>query len=165
MSGRESRRGSAQQIAVLIEDRSWRAVPILTAQLKKAAALAIEKGKLPRARKGNATILLTSDDRICELNARYRGKNKPTNVLSFRARASDYLGDVALAYGVASREAESDGKSLSDHAVHLTIHGVLHLLGYDHEKAREAKVMESLEIKLLGELGIPNPYARPKRAA
>ena len=91
----------------------------------------------------------------------FRGKDSPTNVLSFPAFGSGggYLGDVALALGVAAREAAAAGKQLSDHAVHLTVHGVLHLLGYDHVEAREAKSMESVETAVLHELGISNPYA------
>ena len=88
--------------------------------------------------------------------------------LSFAAPApadgDSYLGDVALALGVASREAGAAGKRLSDHVLHLTVHGVLHLLGYDHVEAREARSMESVETAVLRELGISNPYA-PAAAA
>jgi len=93
------------------------------------------------------------------MNARYRGKDNPTNVLSFPAEATPgYLGDVAIAYGVTREEASKTGKSLGDHTVHLAVHGALHLLGYDHEAARDAAKMEALEIEILAELGIRNPY-------
>lgn len=108
------------------------------------------------------TVLLSNDQHLRELNARFRGRDLPTNVLSFSAPpgSGGYLGDVALALGIAEREAAAAGKRLSDHALHLTVHGVLHLLGYDHVKVSEARTMERLEIAVLHKLGIPNPYAR-----
>jgi probable rRNA maturation factor len=107
------------------------------------------------------TILLANDERLRDLNARFRGRDEPTNVLSFPAgRGSAYLGDVAIAFGVASREAASSGIPLFVHTLHLTVHGVLHLLGYDHVKAREARTMERLETAILNELGVPSPYSR-----
>jgi probable rRNA maturation factor len=113
----------------------------------------------PVARPG-MTILLTNNIKLHALNAQFRGKNKPTNVLAFPAETPGYLGDIAIAYGVAAAEAKREKKRLIDHAAHLTIHGTLHLLGYDHETAREAKVMETLETRLLAQLGIADPYAR-----
>ena len=106
------------------------------------------------------TVLLAGDDRLRELNLRFRKKDKPTNVLSFPAPdgADGYLGDVALALGVAAREARNTGKDLADHVLHLTVHGVLHLLGYDHRTSGEARTMEGLEIAILHELGVANPY-------
>ena len=94
------------------------------------------------------------------LNMTFRAKDKPTNVLSFLAGREDYLGDVAMAYGVTRKEAREQKKPFSDHATHLVVHGVLHLLGYDHENARAAKIMEPLEVEILSELGIGDPYAR-----
>ena len=101
--------------------------------------------------------------RCSRLNRDFRGKDKPTNVLSFPAPANPegHLGDIAIAYGVTAREAETAGKSLADHATHLAVHGVLHLLGYDHETDAEAEVMEPLEDAILAELGIADPYAAP----
>lgn len=111
------------------------------------------------------TILLTNDTRQRALNAQFRGKDAPTNVLSFPAgRGSSYLGDVAIAFGVTSREAASSGIPLLAHTLHLTVHGVLHLLGYDHVKAREALTMERLEIAILAGLGLPSPYTRAAAA-
>ncbi|MGH6877421.1 MAG: rRNA maturation RNase YbeY [Rhizomicrobium sp.] len=108
------------------------------------------------------TILFTHDERLRELNARFRGNDAPTNVLSFPAvaNADEYLGDVAIALGVARREAATTGVSLVAHTLHLAVHGVLHLLGYDHLLSREARLMERLEIAVLHELGLPSPYAR-----
>jgi probable rRNA maturation factor len=105
-------------------------------------------------------ILLTDDAAIQDLNARFRGKDAPTNVLSFPApeTARPHLGDVALAYGVCAREAEAQGKTLEHHLMHLTAHGVLHLLGYDHQTDAEAEAMEALERRILAGLDAPDPY-------
>src|SRR6201999_2818451 len=88
-------------------------------------------------------VLLTSDDAVAELNARFRHKAGPTNVLSFPASANpeNHLGDIALAHGVCAREAAEQGKSLEHHLMPLVAHGVLHLLGYDHETDGEAEAM------------------------
>jgi len=107
------------------------------------------------------TILLTDDATVAELNSRFRQKQGPTNVLSFPAARNPerHLGDLALAYGVCAREAAEQGKSLGHHLQHLTVHGVLHLLGYDHIGDDEAEVMEGLERAVLAGLGVPDPYA------
>jgi probable rRNA maturation factor len=154
------------RIEILIEDRKWRARRGLPAKLKKAAALALKRGGC-RKRNVALTILLGSDARLKALNHLFRGKKKATNVLSFTA-ADDgdaHLGDIAIAYGVASREARQSGRPLDNHAVHLTVHGVLHLLGYDHTSERLAAKMEPLETKVLGEIGIPDPYAPSSKPA
>ena len=91
------------------------------------------------------------------LNHNFRGFDKPTNVLSFPGGAG-YAGDIAIAYGVTSKEAKTAAKSFVDHAAHLVVHGVLHLAGYDHEVPADAKVMEPLEVKILKRLGIADPY-------
>ena len=110
------------------------------------------------------TVLLTDDKTIQDLNARFRGKDKPTNVLSFPAAesAAPHLGDIALAFGVCAAEAEAQGKPLAHHLMHLTVHGVLHLLGYDHEADAEAEEMEGMERAILATLGVPDPYAHPQ---
>ena len=140
----------------MVEDRKWNARKGLGVRLRKAAALALARGK----GKGALTILLSSDRKLHTLNVTFRGKDKPTNVLSFPARDDLYLGDVAMAYGVTAKEAREQKKPFTDHATHLVVHGVLHLLGYDHETARAAKIMEPLETRILSELGIADPYAR-----
>jgi probable rRNA maturation factor len=140
----------------MIEDPKWRTKRGLGARLKRAAQLAQARGGNAR---GGLTILLSSDARLKALNTTFRGKDKATNVLSFPARRGDYLGDVAIAYGVTTKEARAAKKSFADHATHLAVHGVLHLLGYDHETARAARVMEPLETAILDELGIADPYA------
>ena len=106
------------------------------------------------------SILLTDDPTVHALNAQYRHQDKPTNVLSFPAAdtAHGHLGDIALAYGVCAREAVEQGKTLSAHLQHLVAHGVLHLVGYDHEDDADAEVMEDLERQILAGLGLADPY-------
>lgn len=144
------------KIAVTVADKAWRAQgPEFPAALRRAARAALKAG----GRDGALTVLLADDARLEALNGQFRGKNKPTNVLSFPAGGGDYLGDIAIARGVTTREAREAGKTIHDHAIHLAVHGVLHLLGYDHETARQARVMEPLEIAILASLHIANPYA------
>ncbi len=113
-----------------------------------------------RRRRVGVTILLAGDDRIAALNAQFRGKAGPTNVLSFPNPAGGRpLGDVAMAFGVCAREAAQQRKSLADHLRHLTAHGVLHLLGYDHQTDADAEVMEAKERAILASLGVADPYA------
>jgi probable rRNA maturation factor len=158
---------ASQQIEVRIEEREWRqAAPDIAAQIRRAAVLSLRRGG--RADHGTVplTILFADDERLRALNRAHRGKDKPTNVLSFpTASGSDYLGDIAIAFGVARQEAEAAGKPLGHHAIHLAVHGVLHLLGYDHANAREAEAMEALETEILAEIGIPDPYRRRGCAA
>jgi len=151
-------------VVISVGEPGWRHCGVTVARVRAAARLALARG-LERSgnagsHEGRLTVLLAGDDRLRELNLRFRGKDYPTNVLSFPAleTGSDYLGDVALALGVAAHEAQTAGKQLADHALHLTVHGVLHLLGYDHRKPGEARTMERLEIAILHELGVANPY-------
>ena len=140
-------------------DPRWRKVRGLSARLTAATELALKRARAPR--KAALTVLLTGDAKLKSLNLDFRGKNRPTNVLSFPAPANKdlYLGDVALAYGVTHKEALGAGKKLADHATHLVIHGVLHLLGFDHVSERQAREMEPLETRILAEFGIADPYA------
>jgi len=128
---------------VIVEDAAWRRmVPHLEALVVRAALAA----------GGAGSILLTSDRAVRRLNARYRGKDKPTNVLTFES------GDIALAAGVVRREAAAAGKRVADHLVHLVVHGALHLRGEDHGAAGQARRMEMLETRLLRGLGVANPW-------
>jgi probable rRNA maturation factor len=145
-------------ILVVVDDPGWRKIRGLLPRLKRAAAAAEKAAKFHG--RSSLTVLLASDRKLKSLNHDFRGKDKPTNVLSFPApkNKENYRGDVALALGVTRREAKAAGKTVSDHAAHLVVHGVLHLAGYDHVRARDAKVMEKLEIEILDRLGIANPY-------
>lgn len=104
------------------------------------------------------SILLTDDAAIQILNRDYRGKDKPTNVLSFSQDDDVLLGDVAMAYETLAREAVEQEKTFEQHFTHLLVHSVLHLLGYDHEEKHDQKDMEQQEIDILHGLKIPNPY-------
>src|SRR3990167_5120462 len=141
-------------IDIEIEDPAW------SVALPNAEQLALEAAEAATA-EGGLTILLTDDAAVAELNQRFRDKAGPTNVRSSPAPANpeNHLGDIALAYGVCAREAAEQGKPLAHHLQHLVAHGVLHLVGYDHETDAEAEQMEGLERVILAGLGVPDPYA------
>ena len=114
---------------------------------------------------GEIAILLTDDAEMHALNRQWRGKDKPTDVLSFPSEDPEipgqpqYLGDIAIGYDTALKDAETMGRSFEAHAGHLMVHGFLHLMGYDHIEPEDAKVMEPLETEILAGLGWPDPYA------
>lgn len=103
------------------------------------------------------SLVLANNDFVQDLNRRYRGKDKPTNVLSFENEAP-LAGDIVVAYGVTRDEAKAQGKTFAAHLAHLLTHGTLHLQGYDHLNKKEAEKMERLEINLMKKLGYRNPY-------
>lgn len=111
-------------------------------------------------RRGDIAVVLADDAFVRTLNRDYRGKDKPTNVLSFPG-TGESIGDVVLAYETIRQEAVDQHKSFTGHTAHLVVHGCLHLLGHDHEQAAEAKRMESQEVAILHLLGFPNPYNVP----
>ena len=160
-------------IAVAIEADSWsRSLADAEALVGRAAvaALAASCPALPAAR---VSVLLTDDPTQQALNKEWRGRDEPTNVLSFpatRTREGETpqpefagvpleLGDIALGFEICAAEAGAAGKTLAHHAQHLVVHGVLHLIGYDHQDEAEAERMERLETRILGGLGVPDPYA------
>lgn len=145
-------------IEIEIEDPAWTAaLPDAEALVRIAAEAALAQDG---AQDEGVVLLLTDDAAVQDLNARFRAKDTPTNVLSFPAPPNQerHLGDVALAYGVCAREAGEQGKPLAHHLQHLVAHGVLHLLGYDHMSDDEAEAMEGLERVVLAGLGVPDPY-------
>jgi probable rRNA maturation factor len=146
-------------IDVEIEDDAWTAALPQAEMLARGAALAALDSQ--EAAHEGVTILLADDESVRELNARFRGKDTPTNVLSFPAPRNPefHLGDLALAYGVCAREAAAQHKTLAHHLQHLVVHGVLHLCGHDHMGDDEAEAMEDLERAVLAGLGVPDPYA------
>jgi len=149
-------------IAILVEDKRWSANKAALRLIRRAANLALDHCTV-RAR-CELAILLADDGKLKSLNRTFRGKAKATNVLSFPG-SGQHLGDIALAYGVVSREARAQGKMFAAHAAHLAAHGVLHLLGYNHEKERDALLMEGVETEILARLGLGNPYAPKGKAA
>jgi probable rRNA maturation factor len=117
------------------------------------------------------SVVLADDPFVRRLNRDHRGKDEPTNVLSFpldaptaARRRALLLGDVVLAYRTIRREAKAEGKRLASHAAHMLVHGTLHLLGFDHGRAAAARVMEGHEVRILRRLGVSNPYRLRERA-
>jgi len=142
-------------IEVEIEADDWvAALPDVEALTTRAAQAAL--GTVA----GDIVVLLTDDAAVREINARFRDRDRPTNVLSFPAAesAAPHLGDLMLAYGVCETEAQAQGKPLADHLSHLVVHGVLHLLGRDHEDDAEAEEMEGEERTILASIGVADPY-------
>jgi probable rRNA maturation factor len=125
---------------------------------RKAVRDACEAGMRDRKSvEKEVTVVLVNNAFARTLNKKFRGKDKPTNVLSFLGE-EQYLGGIVLARQTILREAKEQGKKPRDHAMHLIVHGMLHLQGYDHESQKEAKKMEAIEIKILKKLGVSNPY-------
>ena len=126
---------------------------------QRSVAAAIGSAELDVPENAELSIMLCDDAMIQQLNAQWRDKDKPTNVLSFPGETGDILlGDIVISMDTVAREAALENKSVEDHVTHLIVHGFLHLFGYDHETDDEAVEMESLETKILGQLGIANPY-------
>lgn len=156
-----------------IEDPAWEIVRI-EALAEAAASATLAYFDLAPA-DWEVSLLACDDARIADLNAEFRGKPTPTNVLSWPSeeRGADQpglrpalpqpgpdpeLGDIAIAYATCAREAADGGKPLADHVTHLIVHAVLHLLGYDHENDPDALLMEGIETEILGKMGLPDPY-------
>jgi probable rRNA maturation factor len=161
-------------LEVAIEsDSEWDSSGAWAALARAAAEAAIAESAFPQlgsqGRTVELSLRLTGDDKVRELNSEWRGKDRPTNVLSFpMAERGEFegagegpelmLGDIVLARGVCAAEAEEKAIPLEDHAAHLIVHGTLHLLGYDHGEEREAADMEAREVRALARLGIADPY-------
>jgi len=156
--------GAVLQTEVSVQNGPWHEAFSEVEQVCRDAAAAAYAAAGAGA--AEVSLLLADDAFVHELNHRYRGIDAPTNVLSFPAEADDapgeiLLGDVILACETVLGEAARDGKPAADHLRHLVVHGVLHLLGHDHEDPAEAAEMEALETRVLAGLGVPDPYAGP----
>jgi probable rRNA maturation factor len=157
-------------VSLIVEHDAWReAVADPLPLLRRAAGAAVSQARRDRRSRStvasSVAVALIDDRAMRKLNRSFRGKDKPTNVLSFPSgemqdgkRAKLQLGDIAIALGTVKREAKTQGKTVADHLTHLMVHAVLHLLGYDHESDPEAERMEALERKALAALGIADPY-------
>jgi probable rRNA maturation factor len=164
-------------IDIVVQSPLWNAERGIKAVLRRAVAEAATSAKAA-AKNGELAIVLTDDAAIRALNRHWRRQDKPTNVLSFPATASDHalagssrrngaprhLGDIVIAYQTTAREAKAEHKPFRHHLAHLAVHGFLHLLGYDHEADAEAQAMEGLEIAVLARIRVPNPYVARERA-
>jgi probable rRNA maturation factor len=162
-------------VDVLVEDPRWKAMGLVSLAEKAAQAALEHLGLKPSC--FEISLLACSDARIAALNADFRGKPAPTNVLSWPSEErgadapggqpylptahgedAEELGDIAIAYETCRREAEQAGRDPSAHVCHLLVHGVLHLLGYDHMTEEDAALMEGLEVEILATMGIDDPY-------
>jgi probable rRNA maturation factor len=164
------------EIDVLIEHAPWEALDLEAVAEAAAMATLREVSLDPNA--ATVSVLAADDTRIATLNADFRGKPTPTNVLSWPSveqppRAPGAmpdlpkiapngppfeLGDIALAYETCAREARDGGKPLEHHVTHLFVHGLMHCLGFDHETDKDAALMEGIETRILARLGVPDPY-------
>ncbi len=165
-------------LEISIKDARWTQVAF--AALAERAAQVVLKARSLDPEECEISILACDDARIATLNAEFRGKETPTNVLSWPAEdlspeqegaepeapEADFageicLGDIAVSYDTCLREAEEAGKTLDDHVTHLMVHGLLHLLGFDHIRDGDATRMEALEVEILSGMGISDPYLLP----
>jgi probable rRNA maturation factor len=153
-------------IDIVVESPLWNDVSDIESHVRRAAEAALP----PDHEDCELAVVLTDDQTMRALNARFRGKDAATNVLSFPAPASSqrtaegrrgepvFLGDIVIAFDTAKAEADAEGKEFCHHFAHLLVHGVLHLLGYDHCSDAEAEAMEARERAILGRLDMPDPY-------
>ena len=158
-------------VEVIIEDARWDEVGLSELAVRAWDAV---RAHLSLPEGSEIAVLGCNDQRIAELNSDFRGKPTPTNVLSWPSeergstapgtapetpQTADAFGDIAIAYETTLREADSGGLSLEKHAIHLLVHGTLHLLGYDHVNDADGDLMESVEAAILADLGIADPYS------
>jgi probable rRNA maturation factor len=153
-------------IDITIESSGWPPEDELHRLAGQAVEAAAQELKLKPPAGCELSLLFTDDASMQVLNRDWRGKDKPTNVLSFPAfpvkvggKVPPMLGDIAIALETVQREAAEEGKPFDSHLSHMIVHGLLHLLGYDHEDDDEAEIMEAAERGILGRLAIPDPYA------
>jgi probable rRNA maturation factor len=154
------------RIDVAVDADGWPEESVLQAVAETAVRAAIEAAELQMPAAAELSLLFTSDAQMQNLNRQWRGKDKPTNVLSFPGAdigmgemADEVLGDIVLAFETVAGEAKTEGIVFEHHVAHLIIHGMLHLFGYDHIKDDEAVQMEALETRALAMLDIADPHA------
>ena len=148
-------------IDIAVEHEAWHQLGDLDALAARAAAATLAAGETAVADGAEWSIVLADDAFVRDLNARWRGKDQPTNVLSFPtdgAAREHALGDVIVAWETSAREAAGRGWTMADYLGHLLVHGLCHLLGLDHEAEAEAEAMEALEARALAALGIASPF-------
>ena len=159
MSGAPADQGLS--IDIRVANARWESLGDMDALAARVLGLA--SGRLKQG--GEIAVLLTDDAEMHALNRQWRGMDKPTDVLSFPSgqpkipEQPQYLGDIAISYDIAVKDAEALGRPVEAHVSHLLIHGFLHLIGYDHIEPEDARVMEPLEAEILAGLGWPDPYA------
>jgi len=158
------------EIEIAVQDPQWENLASIEKVVRESAFNTLRDAILPKVAVGRdleVSLVLANDDLLHVLNNEYREKDKPTNILTFASlddadepitEGALNLGDVILSYDTIMKEAEDQGKFIADHVRHLVVHGVLHLLGYDHIEDEDATDMETLEIRILETMGVQNPY-------
>lgn len=152
------------ELDVIVEEGDWASLGDPDALTRRAVEAAFTVASDAPRESSEISVLLTDDRSVQGLNREWRGKDSPTNVLSFPSPEQPgqpgprHLGDIAMAFETLVRESRDEAKIPADHFTHLVVHGTLHLLGYDHELEAEAEIMEALEVKALAALGIADPY-------
>jgi len=155
-------RASPLQIDIQTQSRLWDAQPLAAQTVREAISAA---ASMLSTAGGEVSILLTNDSVIRDLNRDWRGIDKPTNVLSFPASdlrpagEARSLGDIIIAFETLERECDDENRIFLHHLAHLTVHGFLHLIGYDHQTDVQAEEMEGLESKIMKRLDLPDPYS------
>jgi probable rRNA maturation factor len=162
MTSAPRRRAVSPSVDIQVQSPLWQAEPTAKQTVREAVAAAA--ATLSTAA-GEVGILLTDDKAIRALNKQWRGIDKPTNVLSFPAAvtkasidAKKFFGDIVIAYETLKRECDDEDRVFLHHLAHLTVHGFLHLIGYDHQVDAEAEEMEGLESKIMAHMQLPDPY-------
>jgi probable rRNA maturation factor len=170
MAARTGPRAPQISLELLVESEGWPGKATLTRLAEKAIAAAVVEAGLSFDGPAELSLLFADDERLRRLNSTYRNKDMATNVLSFPGPDETppgvprLIGDIVLGRQTVEREAEAAGLTMTHHLGHLIVHGFLHLCGYDHESGDQAEIMEGLEVRILGRLGIADPYTVPEPA-
>jgi probable rRNA maturation factor len=148
---------AALTVDIQVQSPLWRQQPRAGTTVRAAVA---EAAKALSTTASEVSIVLANDSAVQALNCNWRGIDKPTNVLSFPAakKSGGMLGDIVIAFETLQREADTEGKDFLHHLAHLTVHGFLHLAGFDHQSDGEAETMEALETKIMARMKMPDPY-------